>query len=624
MKKALHVFCILSLTITMNVIAVEMPQQGQVVGMKFPNTQSSSAVINNSIQVFNGYSGQGELFFSLNNVTNADIYVNEHKLNIDDYLGQTKTVFSINIGKYTRNGFNILQVFKVTPDEGIIEVTIPYPVLQKGTPEEVGIDSKIFTVIDQLLESEISAKGIPGGQLLVAKDGKIIKDSVYGVVKLYDEQGLVANPQQVTYDTLYDLASNTKMYATNYAIQKLVYEKKLDIDVAIDDIIKNFSEYDQQKKLLTVRNLLTHTGGFIPDPQYHNPHYLHLVKIDGKEVNLLDKNNDGKNDVFTQNPSEILEMIKQTPLEFTPGTKNLYSDVDYMLLGIIVEHLSGKTLEEYCSKNFYDVLGLQHTVFNPLKKGFDKETIAATEIYGNTREGNIDFPNIRTKVVQGEVHDEKAFYGLGGVAGHAGLFSTSHDLAILMQIMLNGGGYGNHTFFNQHIIDYFNSPSITSPTYALGWRRQGNAQYAWSFGKPAADNTIGHTGWTGTSTSINFDNNLIIIWLTNTKNTPIADTQKSLHRMEGDAFQFDAAGTIASLIYQGEIGISEEFLDIMLSEMMHNRITLLNENIKQDKNCSLADYNATKSIAQVLIDRKKAQLKAYEKRILDALPKLAE
>lgn len=187
MKKALHVFCILSLTITMNVIAVEMPQQGQVVGMKFPNTQSSSAVINNSIQVFNGYSGQGELFFSLNNVTNADIYVNEHKLNIDDYLGQTKTVFSINIGKYTRNGFNILQVFKVTPDEGIIEVTIPYPVLQKGTPEEVGIDSKIFTVIDQLLESEISAKGIPGGQLLVAKELQEKLDKLNGDLKDKDK-----------------------------------------------------------------------------------------------------------------------------------------------------------------------------------------------------------------------------------------------------------------------------------------------------------------------------------------------------------------------------------------------------------------------------------------------------
>lgn len=443
---------------------------------------------------------------------------------------------------------------------------------------------------------------------------------MYGNVKVYDHYGEVDNVRKVDKNTLYDLASNTKMYAANYAIQKLVFENKLNLDTKIDDIFLGFSEFDPMKADLTVRHLLTHTGGFIPDPQYHNENYLHPVKQGETTVNLLDKNNDSINDVFNQDPDKMLEMVKKTPLEYIPGTKNIYSDVDYILLGMIVEAISGLDLETYCQENIFEPLGLKNTMFNPLKKGKNKDNIAATELFGNTREGNIVFENVRTEVVQGEVHDEKAFYSMDGVSGHAGLFGTAEELAVLMQVMLNGGGYGNVELFNQHTIDIFATPSDANDTYALGWRRQGDGGYGWSFGRQADNSTIGHTGWTGTSTSINLDEDLLIVWLTNTKNTPIADPSKNLNSMEGDAFQFDAAGTLATLVYQSMTDVSSDLIYEIVFQMMQDRMAILNEKIINGS-CTEADYKATfalvntwKKYAEETISKEEIQ------RIIEILP----
>ncbi|MEG0388048.1 MAG: serine hydrolase, partial [Niameybacter sp.] len=371
---------------------------------------------------------------------------------------------------------------------------------------------------------------------------------------------------------------------------------------------------------------LTHTGGFIPDPQYHNENYLHPIQVQGETINLLDKNEDKINDVYTQDANQILEMIKKTPLEYTPGTKNVYSDVDYMLLGLIVEEVSGQSIDTYCQEQLYKPLGLIHTVFNPLQNGFEKEQTAATELFGNTREGHIQFSNIRTEVVQGEVHDEKAFYAMGGISGHAGLFSNARDLAVIMQVMINGGGYGQVMLFDQKTIDTFTTPSATNDTYGLGWRRQGNGGYAWSFGEQAPDATIGHTGWTGTATSIDMKNDLLIVWLSNTKNTPIADTNKSLNRMEGDAFQFDAAGTLSTLVYEGIVGTTEEALAESLLQMSLDRSSMLGEAIEANSNCTEADYKATAALVDVLVTQAEASGKDQKERkeraekAYDALP----
>jgi len=572
---------------------------GQVLDVKYPNLSSSSAVLNNSAQNFKAYKGQGEIYLKLNGVESVKVFVNGKKVDLKEYFGKDTQTLKVDISQYTITGENTLQIFDVQPKGATIEVDIPYPTLRVGKPSDVGMDEEVFNLIDDIIEAEIAMKGVPGGQLVIAKDGVIIKNEVYGTVKAYDHKGEVNNAKAVDKNTLYDLASNTKMYTANYAIQKLVFENKLDIDAKIDEIIPGFSEFDPMKAELTVRHLLTHTGGFIPDPQYHNENYLHPVKQGDQTVHLLDQNNDGINDVFTQDPDKMLEMVKKTPLEYTPGTKNVYSDVDYILLGMIVESISGLDLETYCQKNIFGPLGLKNTMFNPLQKGRDKENIAATELFGNTREGNVTFKNVRTEVVQGEVHDEKAFYSMGGVSGHAGLFGTAEELAVLMQVMINGGGYGNVKLFDQHTIDTFVTPSGTNDTYGLGWRRQGDGGYGWSFGKQASDSTIGHTGWTGTSTNINIDEDLLIVWLTNTKNTPIADPSKNVNSMEGDAFQFDAAGTLSTLVYQSMTETSDALIYEMTHQMMEDRVDFLNNKIESSGSATEADYKATFALANV-------------------------
>lgn len=593
----------------------EVVESGQITQRILPERGSSASTIINNRECFKAYKGQGTLYLTLNQVAHAKLYVNGKEVDISKFIDpHSNQTVAIDISDLVQNGDNTLQISEIEPYGATIEVNMAYPTLREGTPESVGIDSKVFEVIDRILEAEIEAGGIPGGQLLVAKDGVIIKNEAYGVIKAYDHNGKVEHSIPVTKDTLYDLASNTKMYATNYAVQKLVSEGKLDIDMKINEVIPGFAQFDERKEQLTLRHLLTHTAGFIPSPKYSDDSYLHPVEIDGQIVSVLDQNNDGKNDVYTQNPDEILEMIERTPLEYTPGSKNVYSDVDYMLLGLIVEQVSGQKFDVFCQEQIFEPLGLTHTVFNPLQNGFNKDQCAATEIFGNTREGHVNFPNIRREVVQGEVHDEKAYYSMGGVAGHAGLFSNAGDLAVLMQVMLNGGGYGNVELFDQKTIDTFTTPSKTNDTYGLGWRRQGNGAYAWSFGDQAPDSTIGHTGWTGTATSIDKENDLIIVWLTNTKNTPIADPAKDVNRMEGDAFQFDAAGTLSTLVYEGIIGTSEEALEESLLQMSLDRSSFLKEAIEKDKNCTEADYKATVALADVLV--KKAEKEKDNKEVL--------
>ena len=135
------------------------------------------------------------------------------------------------------------------------------------------------------------------------------------------------------------------------------------------------------KNTLRISDLLHHSGGFPADPQYP------IKAVAGA--------------LYSQDKGQTLEMIKRTPLEYQPGSKHIYSDVDYMLLGFIVESVTGQPLDRYVEESIYRPLGLTHTVLNPLLKGFKPQQIAATELNGNTRDGVIHFPNIRTSTLWG-------------------------------------------------------------------------------------------------------------------------------------------------------------------------------------------------------------------------------
>ncbi|WP_420828172.1 penicillin binding protein PBP4B [Cytobacillus citreus] len=415
--------------------------------------------------------------------------------------------------------------------------TLKYPTLKKvGKPEEVGFSSEKLQQVDRLIEQEIK-NGFPGAAIVVIKDGKIIKNSAYGYAKKYDGHTPLKHPQKMKVDTMFDLASNTKMYSVNYALQHLVSEGKVDLYQTIQHYYPSFKDNEADKikgkDSLRIIDLLHHTAGFPSSVHYHNPARA--------------------GDLYSQDRKTTVEMILKTPLQYEPGTSQIYSDIDYMLLGFIIEKVTGQQLDKYVETHIYKPLGITSTMFNPLNKGHKEKEFAATELMGNTRDGVISFPNIRTYTLQGEVHDEKSFYSMGGVSGHAGLFSTTGDLAVLLQVMLNNGGYGKVKLFDKETIDLFVKPSDMNPTYGLGWRINANESMEWMFSEYANNNVIGHTGWTGTITVIDRDNQLAIALLTNKKHSPVINPQIDSNRFQGDTYEISQYGSIIKAVYEAMI-----------------------------------------------------------------------
>ncbi|KAB2338830.1 penicillin binding protein PBP4B [Cytobacillus depressus] len=417
---------------------------------------------------------------------------------------------------------------------------VKYPTLKNAgkaeEAEEAGFSSEKLRNVDRLIEEEIK-NGFPGAALVIVKDGKIVKNAAYGYAKKYDGNNLLKHPQKMKIDTVFDLASNTKMYSVNYALQHLVSEGKIDINQKIQYYFPNFTDNladkIKGKDQLRIIDLLHHSAGFPSSVHYHNP-----VRA---------------GELYSQDRNTTLEMILKTPLQYEPGTSQIYSDIDYMLLGFIIEKVTGQQLDQYVEMNIYKPLGLKSTLFNPLTKGYKEKDFAATELIGNTRDGVISFPNIRTHTLQGEVHDEKSFYSMGGVSGHAGLFSTTGDLAVLLQVMLNDGGYGKVKLFDKETIDLFVKPNDLNPTYGLGWRINADESMKWMFSEYANKNVIGHTGWTGTITVIDRENNLGIALLTNKKHSPVIDPIADSNKFYGDTYDISQYGSIITAIYEAMI-----------------------------------------------------------------------
>ena len=380
--------------------------------------------------------------------------------------------------------------------------------LTNASPDKAGFDIQKLNKLDNWVQQQVDS-GYPGMNILVIKDNHIVMQKAWGYAKKYDGSLLMVDPIRATTDTMYDLASNTKMYATNFALQKLVYEGRINVNDVVSKFIPGFKDSPDDsikgKDSLRISDILHHVAGFPADPQYPNK------KVAGG--------------LFSQDKLTTLEMIKKTPLAYQPGTKHIYSDVDYMILGFIIESVTGMPLDKYVENNIYKPLGLKHTVFNPLAKGFKQQQIAATELNGNTRDGVISFPNIRTTTIWGQVHDEKAWYSMGGVSGHAGLFSNTSDMAVLMQVMLNEGGYGKVKLFDKQTTRRFTQSSAEDATFGLGWRVNGNASMTPTFGVLASKETYGHTGWTGTLTAIDPVNHMAIVILGNKPHSPVADPE---------------------------------------------------------------------------------------------------
>lgn len=475
------------------------------------------------------------VYLQSENAKSFDLVINDTVIKVN--INKNK---SVNIEKLTRNGLNTFEIKNIRPKNAKVEAHLPFPTLTVGSPGSVGFSQKRLDKIDQLINNEVKA-GFPGGVLVVIKDSKIIKQTAYGYQRKYadgvNEQLATLLPtnqfEKTTVNTMYDMASNTKMYAVNFAIMHLVSQGKLNIDLPIQHYIPEYT--GDGRDAVTTRDILTHSAGYAP------------------EVLFFDHERTTDN-MFSQNATLTKELIlTKVPFVYKRGTKSIYSDTDYMLAGIVIERITGQALDDYVENNIYKPLALTNTLYTPLKKGMAKTKIAATELNGNSRDGLLSFSNIRRQVIQGQVHDEKAFYSMEGISGHAGLFSTAKEIATLASVIINGGGYGKVKLFDRDVIDQFTKPSNTNITFGTGWRRAGNRDKTASFGAYASPLTIGHTGWTGSNTIIDPANNLVIVLLTNKKHSPVINNKVNPNHFKGDTFNTGGYGSIITLVYDAFI-----------------------------------------------------------------------
>ena len=303
---------------------------------------------------------------------------------------------------------------------------------------------------DEPIESAIKAGLIPGAVLLVGHDGKIVYRKAYG------ERALLPKLEPMTVDTIFDAASLTKVIATTPSVMKLFEQGKIRLN---DPVTKYLPEFQGGHSDITIRNLMTHFSGLRPDLDLEPPWSGYETGI---QRALIDK------------PAG------------PPGVRFVYSDINFILMGEIVRRLSGKTLPEFARENVFDPLGMQGTMFLP--PSALRPRIAPTELDKTTGQP-----------LRGVVHDDTSRY-MGGVAGHAGLFTTADDLAKFAQMLIDGGEANGTRIFSQLTIQKFTSPQSPADQpilRGLGWDI--DSPFSSNRGDLFPIGSYGHTGFTGTS-----------------------------------------------------------------------------------------------------------------------------
>lgn len=601
-----------------SVTAAALPQGGWQGQPTFPDWAGyvDDTLAMNGMYTFYGYSGQGTLYICpAAGVTSFVFFINNHKVDTSKMAGGG--TWAVDISACTVNGLNTFQIGCIQPAGQTIQVFIPYPTVIQGKPSDVGLNTAVLDAIDAIVSADV-ARGFPSAQMAIVKDGRMIYQKAWGTVNAYNPDGTPkTDSPAVTNDTLYDLASNTKMYSVNYAMQYLVTQGQVKLDTKIADLLGSafvdstiditYSGYDnpgletvkQWKSQLTIRDVLRHQAGFPADPQYYNDGFDQSTQKNAPGVTNVLYSGAGGDEATRQ---RTLQVICMTPLMYQPGTKTLYSDVDYMLLDFVIEQVTGTRLDDFLSAHFWQPMGLTHVTYQPLKHGFSPNDCAATELNGDTRDGSISFAGARTATIQGEVHDGKAYHCMAGVSGHAGLFASASDLAILASVMLTGG-YGNLSFFSRNVMDTFTAPKIESAaTWGLGWWREADLGRPWYFGTQSSSGTVGHQGWTGTLTFIDPAEHLVVVYLTNKINSRLTDTAASVTQFNGNWYTASTLGFVAQLLYQGfksRAGSPDAALDAMLADMASEHFKLVDPGFTAGHPRVQSAY----ALLEVLVDR---------------------
>ncbi|MCM4169056.1 Beta-hexosaminidase [Arenibacter antarcticus] len=369
-------------------------------------------------------------------------------------------------------------------------------------PEDAGMDSKtLFKGVDSLMNQVIHANGIPGGQLLVAKNGKVVLHKAYGRQKYNDTT-------KVTLEDIYDLASVTKISSALPAVMKLYDEGKFDLNKGIADYLDYFK--NSNKADANFKEILAHQAQFNPYITY----WKNTLRKNGSyKWSTIKKDSSARFPIkITSNMwlhrnyrKKVFKAIKKSPLLEKKEYK--YSGLLFMLLPTIIEEITQENFVEYVDQNFYDKLGAGRLTYNPDKK-FDKKHIVPTEH---------DFI-FRHLPVHGTVHDEGAAI-MGGVSANAGLFSNANDLAKLMQMYLNMGTYGGEEFIKESTLKEFTKTQFPENNNhrGLGFDKPylkyigENSNTA----KDASSESFGHTGFTGIMVWMDPKEELLYLFLSN-------------------------------------------------------------------------------------------------------------
>jgi len=353
--------------------------------------------------------------------------------------------------------------------------------LPQAAPESVGMDARQLARIDDIVAEGLAEKRMPGCVVCIGRQGKIV------MLKAYGNKQLQPSELRMTTDTVFDMASITKPVATATSVMLLVERGQLKLGQRVSSIIPEFAA--NEKEPITIYDLLTHQSGLLPDnavKDYEN----------GRE--------------------EAIKNICELKLQAPTGTRFIYSDVNFILLGEIIRRVSGKSVHEFSQENIFKPLSMKETGYVPAEAL--KGRAAPTEKRNKDDE----------KYIQGEVHDPRAFL-LGGIAGHAGLFSTAEDLAVYAQMMLRGGEYGGTRILSPQTVATMTrgykilggSRSTTEgappnpPIYhrGLGWDKR--TGYSINRGELMTDAAFGHGGFTGTVLWIDPELDMFVIFLSN-------------------------------------------------------------------------------------------------------------
>jgi beta-N-acetylhexosaminidase len=412
-------------------------------------------------------------------------------------------------------------------------LTGPYRALPIADPAALGMDAVRLGKIDAICNEAIARQAAPGCVVLVAKDGKIVYEKAFGYMT-YDRK------EPVYTETLYDMASCTKICATTMAVMKLYDEGRLDLQKTLGDYLPWVKGSD--KDTLRLWDILLHQAGLVADvvfyketvdsskeqnplPAYfaRRPDSLHGVRV----AENLYLRNDWRDTMNLRIVQSVLG-----------PRKYVYSDNDFIFMGEIVEAITGMSLDQFVKKTYYDPLGMTSAGFKP-REHFPLGRIAPTALE----------PIFRQQQIRGDVHDPGSAM-FGGVAGHAGLFSDAYDLAVLEQMLLDGGTFNGQTYLKKSTIDYFTAYHSDISRRALGFDKPEKDNAHLKVPYPclsASPETFGHTGFTGTCVWVDPKYNLIYIFLSNRVN-PVENNPR--------LSALSIRGRIQETIYQS-MGIDE-------------------------------------------------------------------